>query len=464
MNLCLACRDIRRDADSGLVRATCDLARALAEAGDTVHLLTSSSGPLPQLTGVSIEQLELAPVGGPFAQAAPESPPHNLMHAAAVYREVLRIGAEEQPVDAVLAPLWRSEGVVCMLDDRFPTIVSCMTSLRTLTEIDGRYQLLGDLPERLALERAALGRSRYLHGLTQAVLDKTIRDYDLRPDATAVINRGLRDRRGASSSDGAASGVASEARESEAAEILFVGRIEPRKGVDTLLAAARELAAAGDSVQVTLAGPEADPDIRASFEHLANEQPRLREAVRFTGAVSDRELDRLYRAADVVCVPSRYESHGVVSIEAMMFGKPIVTCDAGGITEVVTPENALVSPPEDAAALTRSLRRLIGDPQLRAQLGAAGREAYERRFEASAVAARTRSFVRDVISMHGRTAPATADVRRRLAALVQETFAVSEADAAAFTSDLLESPQRAPTRFAGLRRLAARVRAAPKRG
>ena len=57
-------------------------------------------------------------------------------------------------MDAVLAPLWRSEGAICLLDDRFPTVVSCMTSLRTLTEVDDSYQQLEDIEERLSEHRS----------------------------------------------------------------------------------------------------------------------------------------------------------------------------------------------------------------------------------------------------------------------------------------------------------------------
>ncbi len=139
-------------------------------------------------------RVRLDDVGAAFPDAAPESAPHNLLHAAAVWREVSRRHLHDAPVDVVLAPLWRSEGAVCVLDRRWPTVVSCMTSLRTLVELDSGYLALADLEQRLAFERAALRRSPYLHGLTHAVLDKTIADYALAPQATAVIGRGVADR------------------------------------------------------------------------------------------------------------------------------------------------------------------------------------------------------------------------------------------------------------------------------
>jgi glycogen(starch) synthase len=162
--------------------------------------------------------------------------------------------------------------------------------------------------------------------------------------------------------------------------------MERRKGVDTLLAAARLLVDAGIHIGFTLAGPNADPSFRDAFEREASALPRLSAVVHFTGAVSDAELHRLYAESDIVCVPSRYESHGVVLIEAMMFGKPIVTCDSGGTGEVVAAgRNALVSPPDDPRALAESLRRLAAAPEPRAKLGACARDTYEDRFDARAV-------------------------------------------------------------------------------
>jgi glycogen synthase len=434
MNLCLTCRDVRLDSHSGLSRSMCDLAEALAGGGHSVHLLTDVSGASPPgLRGVSIEMLPVPPASGPWAGAQPESAPHNLLHAAAVYREVRRVHECERPVDAVLAPLWRSEGAVCLLDDRFPTIVSCMTSLRTLAEIDGAYNRLPDIDERLWLEGEGLARSRYLHGLTEAVLAKTIADYRLRPAATTVIGRGLRDwGRGTNRR---------EPGDGRTTRVLFVGRIEHRKGVDTLLAAAGELIEEGVAVSFTIAGPNTDPSFRESFEREAADRPRLRAAVRFTGAVLDAELHRLYVESDIVCVPSRYESHGVVLVEAMMFGKPIVTCDAGGIGEVVRAgRNAVVSPPEDSRALAESLRRLSAAPELRAKLGADARDTYEQRFDVEVVARHMESFLEDVISVHNRQA---SDVKGRLETLLRDAPAITRPHARALAGELLDPPASA---------------------
>jgi glycogen(starch) synthase len=433
LNLCLACRDIQPDSAGGLARATRELAVALAADGHQVRLLTNRpSTQVAELPGVFVTPLLGAPAAGRFAHAAPDTAPQNLMHAAAVYREVRRIHEHTRPVDAVLTPLWRSEGAVCALDDRFPTIVSCMTSIQTMTEVDPTCGLIPDIEERVTLEREALRRCRYLHGLTSAALRKTISDHGLDPEVTAVIGRGLIDRRPEGPE---------EERVKPAPQVLFVGRMEHRKGVDTLLAAARHLIDDDLDVEFTLAGPSASRHIREALAEEASRHPGLRDRVRFTGEVSDAELIGLYAEADIVCAPSRYESHGIVLLEAMMFGKPIVTCAVGGIGEVITPDHdGLLVAPDDARALGHELRRLLADPALRARLGTSARRTYEERFEVQGVARQTQAFIAEIHALEARhlRAPEPGTVSARLAELVGDVLGLDASAASQASAELLD--------------------------
>ena len=220
--------------------------------------------------------------------------------------------------------------------------------------------------------------------------------------------------------------------------ILFVGRLERRKGVDTLLVAAGQLIEQGASFRLTLAGPDADPTIRETFEREARGDPERLAGVTFAGAVSDRELDRLYAEADILCLPSRYESHGVALVEGMMFGKPIVTCDSGGIGEVVEAgRTALVATPDDAGALALELARLAGDPDLRARLGTAARESFEQRFTASEVAARMQDFILEAIATQ-RDRRSGVSVGVGLQRLLAEALSLETEDARPLADALLE--------------------------
>src|SRR5207249_6806625 len=93
------------------------------------------------------------------------------------------------------------------------------------------------------------------------------------------------------------------------------------------------------------------------------------------GFVQHDELQRLFARAAIVACPSRREGFGVACLEAMAHGRPVVATGVGGLRDlVVDGETGIVVPPRDPVALRSALERLLGDPQLRRRLGAAGRE------------------------------------------------------------------------------------------
>ncbi|MFD1828334.1 glycosyltransferase family 4 protein [Streptomyces desertarenae] len=114
----------------------------------------------------------------------------------------------------------------------------------------------------------------------------------------------------------------------------------------------------------------------------AVERYGLGGAVEFVKGISDRDLADLVRGAQVACVPSLYEGFSLPAAEAMATGTPLVATTGGAIPEVAGPdgETCLAVPPGDAGALAAALGRLLGDAELRARLGAAGRERVLRRF------------------------------------------------------------------------------------
>lgn len=150
--------------------------------------------------------------------------------------------------------------------------------------------------------------------------------------------------------------------------VLFVGRLVEYKGVDVLERAMRGVAAVA---LIVGDGPQ-----RAALERKA-EALGVADRVRFLGEVSDDELAALYRACDLFVLPSvtRQEAFGVVLLEAMECGKPVVSTDLGTGTGWVNQdrETGLVVPPRDAAALHDAIARLVADPELRGSLGEGAR-------------------------------------------------------------------------------------------
>lgn len=151
--------------------------------------------------------------------------------------------------------------------------------------------------------------------------------------------------------------------------LLFVGRFDPRKGLPELMRACASLRDEGLDFRLILVG---DGRLRRSLERAARRFPPGR--VVFEGQVEHDRLPRYYASADVFCTPARgSESFGLVLLEAMAQGIPIVATDIPGYRSVVTHESeALLVPPRDPDALARALGSLLRDPARRERLGAAG--------------------------------------------------------------------------------------------
>ncbi len=153
--------------------------------------------------------------------------------------------------------------------------------------------------------------------------------------------------------------------------ILFVGRFDERKGLPELLQACAVLARESLPFRLILVG---DGRLRPQVERLA--RGALHGRVHFEGRVGHERLPRFYASADLFCSPARDgESFGMVLLEAMASGVPIVATDLAGYRSVLTPdaEGIMVSP-HDPVSLAEALRRLLTDPALRARLGARGME------------------------------------------------------------------------------------------
>lgn len=156
--------------------------------------------------------------------------------------------------------------------------------------------------------------------------------------------------------------------------ILFVGRLEPRKGFEVAVRAFALLCARYSDLKMIVVG--AGPSARAVEAVPAV----IRQRIIMLGEVDDRELPSIYAAADVFIAPATgSESFGTVLLEAMASGRPIVAADIDGYREVVRAEvEALLVRPRSADALTSAVVRLLDNPSLAARLSESARVRVER--------------------------------------------------------------------------------------
>ena len=146
----------------------------------------------------------------------------------------------------------------------------------------------------------------------------------------------------------------------------------PEKGVDDLLAAARDVVAAEPRAHFLLAG---EGGHRPNLEQAARDLG-IQAHVTFTGVVSDPLADGLFAASDVVCQMSRWEEvFGYVNAEAMASGKPLVGTRVGGIPEIVDHgKTGYLVDRRDTSAMACRILELLRDPDLRRRMGEAGRQ------------------------------------------------------------------------------------------
>ena len=167
--------------------------------------------------------------------------------------------------------------------------------------------------------------------------------------------------------------------ESDVFNILYVGRFNHSQGIETLVKAIREIDLHSEAkIHLNL--------VSSSRRNLSNQldrkrieklvfNSRLGEITSFVGRLSREELAIYYAAADVCVVPSYYNPSGMVAIEAMASGTPVITSNVGGLKYVVDHEQTgLLYPSHNVSALTQAILRLIKEPQWRYQLGISARK------------------------------------------------------------------------------------------
>lgn len=164
--------------------------------------------------------------------------------------------------------------------------------------------------------------------------------------------------------------------------ILFTGVLIPSKGVRVLLEAFRQLEASCPEVRLELMGRWGDEGFRQECAAFL-QRHELREKVSELGVLQDQAKWGRFAGCDIFCFPSHFEaeSFGLVLVEAMQFGKPLVATRWRGLPSVVQDGvNGYLVPVEDPAAVAARLLELINDPELRARMGAEGRRIFVERF------------------------------------------------------------------------------------
>lgn len=179
----------------------------------------------------------------------------------------------------------------------------------------------------------------------------------------------------------------------DAKMVLYVGRFDRRKGIETLVrAVAKSQFRDGGNLQLFIGGGsrpgQSDGIERDRIANIVTEL-NLADCATFTGRLDDTVLPFYYAAADVCVVPSHYEPFGLVAIEAMASQTPVVASNVGGLQFTIVPEiTGLLAPPKNETAFAAAIDRILANSAWRDELGKAGRQRVEIAFSWDSVATR----------------------------------------------------------------------------
>ena len=316
-------------------------------------------------------------------------PQHLWSYSASLLDELRRIHAQ-RPVDVVEAPNWDSEAIAVLLDGGFNTVVSIYTSLATVKALDPA--LLAGNPHvdaMLEVERFCYESASALKVCGPEIRNEVESRYGMAisDERLGVVAHGLVD----------VTGGVEPVAVPDRTNVLFVGRLERRKGIDTLLSCAPALLERFPDLVFTIAGDDSIPGEEGVPYRLAFEGspagPAAGERVQFLGPVDDAYRQQLYAGCDLFVAPSRFESFGLILVEAMMFGKPVIGGNGSGMRAIVEPGgNGFLVPPGDAAALEEAIAELLASPERRREFGRRSRQIYEERFLAQRMVVQTNQF------------------------------------------------------------------------
>lgn len=248
--------------------------------------------------------------------------------------------------------------------------VSHTTSFHTMAEMKRRGR-----PEETEVEQRDSSESNIACSADSVVVwtdgekDALVDYWDIDPAKVSVIPPGVDLSRFRPMSQ-------SQSREflgyGEEKNILFVGRLEPLKGLDVLFRAVAALEDLGN-ITLNVVGGDENSQEKARLQTLASRM-KLTQNVRFIGSVRHDELPLHYNAADVCVLPSHYESFGLAALEAAACGRPVVASEVGGLPAIVrNGSTGFLVEPKHSDTMAERLCELLGDDMLRSRMGSAAR-------------------------------------------------------------------------------------------
>ncbi len=384
-----------------------EVAKRLAEAGVQIEIFTRATGSdLPPVVELAPGVLVRHVTAGPFEGLAKEELPAQL---CAFTAGVLRAEAARAPgwYDLVHSHYWLSGQVGWLAKERWG--VPLVHTAHTLARVKNRQLAAGDTPEpaaRVIGEDQVVAEADRLVANTATEAGELIDLYGAAAERVAVVEPGVDLDRFAPAPSGQERATRVAARDRlglprDGVVVAFAGRIQPLKAPDVLLRAAARVRQRDPDLaaRLTVAIVGGNSGTGMELAELASELG-IADLVRFLEPRQHAEMADVYRAADLVAVPSYSESFGLVALEAQACGTPVLAAAVGGLVLAVRDGiSGVLVDGHDPADWARVLCGLLGAPARLARLGT-GAVAHAREFSWSRTATGLLAVYRDAVTEH----------------------------------------------------------------
>jgi glycosyltransferase involved in cell wall biosynthesis/predicted SAM-dependent methyltransferase len=283
--------------------------------------------------------------------------------AAQIAKEIHK----KHPISVIESALWDFEAIgILMLRPEFkvPLIVRLVTPLLVSIKMNG-WQMNDDFRICAELEKELIGGADAVIGISNSIKESVVTTYNINPDRRWLVQP-LGVQPWAAYTNVSNYGELPKDLNRGQIQILFVGRLESRKGINIFLQALKIVMPKNPDIFVWIAGADIE-GWKEKASDILNQDALSR--VQFLGMVDEEKRELLYANCDFLVFPSRYESFGLVPLEVMVHGKPVIGAKAASIPEVIIEgECGLLFEPDNYKDLAQKIITLVEDGDLRKRL------------------------------------------------------------------------------------------------
>lgn len=393
INICLLCEDDILTARGGVAVYTKSLAYGLAISGrHNVYVITSGTEEkICNVKGVNI--CTIVPEKKMVSEL--EDKPISLYRMNFAYHCYKKLQELKKSffVDIVESPIWDSLGLVCAcLEKDIPVVTRLQTPLKMYLKTFNKT-LNGDFQMLMEYEKVLMDKSYAIITISDCIKKTIEENYNLDLSRKSYKNYlGISPRVNKT-----------KTREDSNIVVFFIGRLERRKGIDSIIAVLPKLMEEYPNLEFRFAGDDGiiDESLGMTYKDKLISMPEYsnwKSRVHFLGVISDEQKEQEFANCDIFVSPSLYESFGIIFIEAMRFGKPVIGCRCGGMQEVIEDGvSGLLCEPGDSDSFYVMLKKLIDNPELRNVMGQAGLIRLKKMFSEESMCNSCEEIYREVI-------------------------------------------------------------------